>query len=79
MNAAEYAALPWTIHGRAERESDGTGYYLVTIDELPGFSVVGETAEDAMSILRQVLEEYLEAAIESGHRISLPEAALARS
>lgn len=62
---AEYLALPWTVHGRWHAEEGG--YYLITIEELPGFSVVGDTRLQAEHEFPAVLEEYLRACLDSGH------------
>jgi predicted RNase H-like HicB family nuclease len=73
MTVNEYEALPWTIHGRAVRETaDDAPYYLVTIEELEGFSVVAETRAEAEAILPTVLREYLAATVESGHAPPVP-------
>ncbi|HEX8362759.1 MAG TPA: hypothetical protein VF613_21735 [Longimicrobium sp.] len=67
MTVDEYAALPWTIHGRAVREApEDVPYYRVTIEELEGFSVVAATRAEAEALLPTVLREYLAAAVGSG-------------
>lgn len=71
MTIEEYQALPWTVHGRAVRETAGDDpYYLVTVEELEGFSVVAE----AESLFPVVLREYLAAAVESGNAPPVPAA-----
>ena len=75
MTLEQYEALPWTVHGRAVRESDGDApYYLVTIEELEGFSVVAETRTEAEELFPAVLREYLAAAVESGNAPPVPAA-----
>ena len=75
MTVNEYEALPWTVHGRAVRETPGEPpYYLVTIEELEGFSVVAATRPEAEALLPIVLREYLVAAVESGHAPPVPAA-----
>jgi len=75
MTIEEYQALPWTVHGRAVREAAGDEpYYLVTIEELEGFSVVAESRAGAEAIFPVVLREYLAAAVESGNAPAVPAA-----
>lgn len=75
MTINEYAALPWTVHGRAVREaSEEDEYYLMTIEELEGFSVVADTRGEAESLFPTVLREYLAAAVESGNAPPIPAA-----
>lgn len=69
----DYLPLPWTVRGRAMRdEGDGSLYYLITIEELPGFSAVGDTRVEAQSGFPDALEVYLAAALENGERPRLP-------
>ncbi|MBD0320343.1 MAG: type II toxin-antitoxin system HicB family antitoxin [Gemmatimonadetes bacterium] len=73
MTLHDYLALPWTVHGRAMRdEADGSLYYLFTIEELPGFSAVGDTRAEAESELGDALETYLAASLENGGIPRLP-------
>jgi predicted RNase H-like HicB family nuclease len=71
---ADYLALPWTVYGRAVAE-DG-GYYLITVGELPGLSVVAATRAEAEAAFPEVLRDYLEACLESGHVPPTPAVAL---
>ncbi|HEX8211965.1 MAG TPA: type II toxin-antitoxin system HicB family antitoxin [Longimicrobium sp.] len=71
MNLQDYLAAPWTVHGRAMRD-DGSLYYVFTIEELPGFSAVGDTRAEAESEFPDALETYLAAALENGERPRLP-------
>lgn len=78
MTLEEYEALPWTVHGRAVRESsDDVPYYLVTVEELEGFSVVAATRAEAEELFPFILREYLAAMVELGSAPPVP-AALAR-
>jgi predicted RNase H-like HicB family nuclease len=73
MNLNDYLAVPWTMHGRAMRDDgDGSLYYVITIEELPGFSSVGDTRAEAEAEFADALETYLEAALENGERPRLP-------
>ena len=69
----EYVALPWSVRGRAVRERpEDKPYYLITIDEMSGFSVVCDSRPEAEAIFPIVLREYIEATLDSGHRPSVP-------
>lgn len=71
----EYLALPWSVRGRGVREApDADPYYLITIDEMSGFSVVCDSRTEAESIFPIVLREYIEATLDSGHRPVVPAA-----
>jgi hypothetical protein len=73
MTVDEYVALPWTVHGRAVREQpDSKPYYLITIDEMPAFSVVARTRLEAQGIFPIVLREFIEATLDLGHEPPLP-------
>lgn len=73
MNLQDYLAVPWTMHGRAMRDDgDGSLYYVITIEELPGFSAVGDTRAEAEAEFADALETYLSAALENGERPRLP-------
>ncbi|HEY0151845.1 MAG TPA: hypothetical protein VGB92_07605 [Longimicrobium sp.] len=73
MSVDEYVSLPWTVHGRAVRESaEDAPYYLVTIEEMPGFSVVADTATEARALFPIVLREYIEAMLGSGRTVPVP-------
>lgn len=74
MTLAEYIALPWTIRGRGIRGADGEpAYYVVSIDELPGFSVVGDTRVEALAELELGLRVYLEGVLATGFTPELPQ------
>jgi predicted RNase H-like HicB family nuclease len=71
----EYLSLPWTVRGRGVRETpDDDPYYLITIDEMSGFSVVGDSRTEAEALYPIVLREYIEATLDSGHEPFLPAA-----
>lgn len=73
MTLNDYLALPWTVHGRGMRDGgDGSPYYLFTIEELPGFSAVGDTRAEAEAEFTDALETYLSAALENGEYPRLP-------
>jgi hypothetical protein len=68
MTVDEYVALPWTVHGRMVREAPGERpYYLITINEMDGLSVVASSRAAAEELFPIVLREHIEAWLESGH------------
>lgn len=76
MTLDEYVALPWTLRGREVREAPGDApYYLLTIEEMPGFSIVAPTRAEAEGMLLSELREYIEAMFESGRAVPMPAAA----
>ncbi len=78
MNKLDYyLSLPWTVQGRWIPEDDG--YYLITITEMPGFSVVGATRAEAEQLFSGVLHDYLAAYLESGQQPPVPAAFAAAS
>lgn len=80
MTLAQYIALPWTIRGRGIRDADGEpAYYVVSIDELPGFSVVGDTRVAALAELELGLRVYLEGVLAAGFPPELPQPGLLAS
>lgn len=68
---SEYRALPWTVHGRGCEEG-GERFYLITIEELPGFSVAEESRLAAEREFAAVLDAYLAAAVAAGAEIPEP-------
>lgn len=73
MTVEEFVALPWTVHGRMVREAPGERpYYLITIEEMSGFSVVADTRLEAEALFPIVLREYLEVSLETGHPPTVP-------
>ena len=62
-----YLQLPYTIQLRPE--SDGT--WFVAIKELPGCMSVGETLDDAISMIRDAQKAWIETAMEE--KLPIPE------
>jgi predicted RNase H-like HicB family nuclease len=70
----EYVGLPWSVHGRGVREApDADSYYVITIRELPGFSVVGHTRREALAELEVALGTYLSGVLAEGFEVQVPE------
>jgi antitoxin HicB len=67
----DYVDLPYTFEVRPEAE----GGWFVHVKELPGCMSRGETAEEALANIREVLPLWLEAAIEDGYAIPEPRTA----
>jgi hypothetical protein len=73
MTVDEYVALPWTVHGRMVQEALGERpYYLITIDEMDGFSVVASSRSAEEELFPIVLREHIEAWLDSGHVPPIP-------
>ena len=65
----KYMKLPYTIE--LIPEEDGT--YFVKVKELPGCMSYGDTAEEAIKMIREAMIGWLESAIERGLEIPLPD------
>jgi predicted RNase H-like HicB family nuclease len=64
----KYMKLPYTI--KLIPEEDGT--YYVAVDELPGCASMGDTVEEALEMIKDAMEGWLESNIERGLEIPLP-------
>jgi antitoxin HicB len=67
---AYYMALPYTIQIQPTVDSSGA-YYVATVVELEGCKSHGDTQEEAMKMIREAMELYLDVRLESG--LSIPE------
>jgi len=65
----EYLKLPYTI--KLIKEEDGT--YYVSVEELPGCATIGDTLEEAMAMIKEAMEGWIESNLERGLEIPLPE------
>lgn len=65
----EYLKLPYTI--KLIKEEDGT--YYVSVEELPGCASMGDTPEEAMAMIEEAMEGWIESNLERGLEIPLPE------
>jgi len=66
----KYMKLPYTI--KLIPEEDGT--YFVEVEELPGCMSAGDTAEEAVEMIHEAMEAWIESNIERGLKIPLPNA-----
>ena len=66
----KYLKLPYTI--KLVPEEDGT--YFVEVEELPGCMSAGDTAEEAVEMIHEAMEAWIESNIERGLKIPLPNA-----
>ncbi len=69
LRAAIYRS--WTIRGPFE-DPEGTGAYIIEIDELPGFVVAGETKNAAIGEFLPALATHLQSYFEAGQLIPTP-------
>jgi antitoxin HicB len=65
-----YLDLPYTI----ELHQDAEEGWFVRVKELPGCMSQGDTADDALASIREVMPLWIETALESGYEISEPRA-----
>jgi predicted RNase H-like HicB family nuclease len=65
----KYMKLPYTI--KLIPEEDGT--YYVAVEELPGCASMGDTVNEALEMIKDAMEGWLESSIDRGLEIPLPE------
>jgi antitoxin HicB len=65
---AYYLALPYTI----ELASDPDGGWFVAVKELPGCMSQGDTEEEALEMIKEAMEGWIEVALEDGMKIPEP-------
>jgi antitoxin HicB len=70
-SAEYYLGLPYTI----ELHQDAEEGWFVRVKELPGCMSQGDTADDALASIREVMPLWIETALESGYEIPEPRAA----
>ncbi len=72
MNLEQYLQLPY--HLSVVRDEDGAGEvaWVSSVDELPGCISQGDTAEDALAMIREAMEAWLRVAIAHGDPIPEP-------
>ncbi len=64
-----YINLPWTFHFEW---SDADKCYIASVLELPGCKTDGETIEEALNMIRDSLQEYIETFLELRKEIPEP-------
>ena len=65
-----YLALPWTIE-REDAHDDGD-YVVLSVRELPGFTVAGRDASEAERRFWPALRQFLQSYIDDGEQPPLP-------
>ena len=68
-----YRSLPYTRRAEGIHEADGPPYWVAWIGELSGCKTDGATYAEAMANLDVAFDDYIEALLEFGSDISLPE------
>ncbi|MCM3129000.1 type II toxin-antitoxin system HicB family antitoxin [Paenibacillus sp. MER 78] len=68
---AYYMALPYTIQIKHMNDESGA-YYLATVVELDGCKSHGDTPEQALAMVKEAMEGYIEVKIEFGDMIPEP-------
>lgn len=68
---AYYMALPYTIQIKHMNDESGS-YHLATVAELEGCKSHGDTPEEALKMVREAMEGYLEVKLEFGDEIPEP-------
>lgn len=64
-----YMSLPYSIVIRLDEQGD----YVARVDELPGCTAHGKTQEEALAVLRDVMESWISDCLEAGDPIPEPE------
>ena len=68
---AHYLELPYQLDVKSERDGERTRW-MATVEELPGCTSQGETADEALAGLRAAMEAWLTAAIAENREIPQP-------
>lgn len=76
MTSAELVGMGWTILGPSLETVDGEEAWVIRVDEFPGFLVVEDTREAAMSELQPAMKAWLDGAIDLGIPIPQPSSPL---
>jgi antitoxin HicB len=70
---ADYLDLPYhLVMVRDETPDGGLSGWVVWVEELPGCVSQGETPEDAIRMIREAMEAWIEAACDAGDTIPSP-------
>jgi antitoxin HicB len=68
-SVAEYLALPYTFKVRRDKQDE---IFVARVEELPGCSAHGATAEEALANLRDNMKDWVEDCLESGEPVPQP-------
>jgi predicted RNase H-like HicB family nuclease len=52
--------------------SEQDGHYIAEVPELPGCMADGETLEETLAMAKEVMQLWIETAIEDGHHVPKP-------
>lgn len=67
-----YRALPYSRRAEGIHDDDGAPYWIAWIDELPGCKTDGQTYWEAMLNLDAAFDDYIEAMLDFGSLIPVP-------
>lgn len=67
-----YMNLPWTYTVETEQDEKGKKVYVVHVNELEGIATDAPTVEEAMKLIKEVLEAAFEMYLENGEEIPEP-------
>ncbi len=73
-----YLRLPYTRRVEPRTNSDGAGYFLARISEIPFVRAEGTTAAEALRRLEETFADCLQAMLDLGDEIPEPEGAAVR-
>lgn len=67
-----YLNLPWTYTIETEKDEHGNNIYIVYVNELEGVATDAATIEEAMRLIKEVMEETFKLYVEQGEEIPEP-------
>ena len=71
-NINYYLNLPWTYTIETEHDEKGKNIYVVHVNELPGIATDAPSLEEAMKLIKEVMEATFEMYLENGEEIPEP-------
>jgi antitoxin HicB len=71
-NINYYLNLPWTYTIETEKDEQGKPIYVVHVNELEGIATDAPTVEEAMKLIREVMEAAFEMYLENEEEIPEP-------
>ncbi len=72
MKTETLLKLPWTWKGPRPVTEEGVTYWVVTVEELEGFVVAGETREEVEQERTDALAQFLQSYVDDGELPPLP-------